>query len=218
MGRREEILMEFSKGSFSSSCFWLISVPSRWMGRKPQTNQTNKNPKKEALSSVYALSHLPTYSQDCHVYPLPSLKRGKGKEAVLLLIKYPCEQIHCFCPCSPQCCNPEFSRGRFKRCKGAAYSHIKKPQLARKRIILPGPETKRMQQSPWELTACLKVNSYCEMYEMHPLERLHCKVRAVFPDELQPLRFPALRKKWRANRISWVLPRSSSAPSHGVIK
>ena len=64
------------------------------MGRKPQTNQTNKNPKKEALSSVYALSYLPTYSQDCHVSPLPSLKRGKGKEAVLLLIKYPCEQIH----------------------------------------------------------------------------------------------------------------------------
>ena len=59
-----------------------------------------------------------------------------------------------------------------------------------KRIILPGPETERMQQSAWELMACLKVNSYCEMYEMHPLERLHWKVWAVFPDELQPLSCP----------------------------
>ena len=49
-----------------------------------------------------------------------------------------------------------------------------------KRIILPGPETECMHQSPWELTACLKVNSYYEMYEMHLLERLHWKMWAFF--------------------------------------
>lgn len=121
------------------------------MGRKPQTNQTNKNPKKEALLlSMHSVICPPTH-RTVMFYPLPSLKRGKGKEAVLLLIKYPCEQIHCFCPVS-QCCNPEFSRGRFKRCK-ELLTHILKNQRQGKESFCLALKQNACSRAPesWQL-------------------------------------------------------------------
>ena len=187
-----------SKGSFSSSCFWLISCPpDEWDVNHRPIKPISMPRRKLFCLSTQSSAHLLT-GLSC--LPTALLKKGERKGSCPSTNKISLwTNPLCFWPCSPQCCSPEFSRGRFKRCKGAACSHIKKPRLAMKRIISPGPETERMQQSPWELTACLKVNSYCEMYEMHPLERLHWKVWAVFPDELQPLSFPALWKKGQVN-------------------